>query len=262
MKPDEEFGRMRYATPFSLLACLLIASGAANAQIGLSLERVGLGLKPQVRDAADWVLGGKAAQAWLGHAAPDYSLYGGRRERLQPGLRPAESYAGIVHALAGGWAASFEAGYVPESPLAPRRYALTGQLHAALSNGQLLSVGLKYRVYDTDSAQRNGASGDTAIGTGYTLAPYRVPGVLLAPSYQLQFSYQYSAASTIGMALGRDLETFTPSFDLPGGGPRQLSLTGQYRLTPSWALSYDLLSQDAASPLRVQGLRLGVRYRF
>jgi len=37
-------------------------------------------------------------------------------------------------------------------------------------------------------------------------------------------------------------------------------------LTPSWALSYDLLSGDLAGPstLRLQGLglRFGVRYRF
>ena len=43
---------------------------------------------------------------------------------------------------------------------------------------------------------------------------------------------------------------------------RQFSFTGQHWLTPSWALSYDILSHDVASPLKLQGLRLGVRYRW
>jgi hypothetical protein len=252
---------MRYAASFSLLAALQLVCGAASAQIGLSHERTGLGLKPATRVAAEAAPGNEVVQAWQERRASDYALYGGARGVPLTGLRPAESYAGIVHALAGDWGVSLEGGYIPETLLTPRRYALTGQVHTALSDGQVLSVGLKYRVYDAEVTQRNGAA-DNLIGTGYTLAPYRLPGAMPPSSYQLQFSYQYSTASTFGLAVGRDLETYTPYFELPGSGPRQFSLTGRYSLTPSWALSYDLLSQDAMSPLRVQGLRLGVRYRF
>lgn len=254
---------MRCAASFTFMTVMLLACGTASAQAGLSLERTGLGLKPVARSPGELAFGTEAAQAWQAQLSAGYALYGGARDLPHTGLRATESYAGIVHSIAGGWGASFEAGYVPETLLAPRRYALTGQLHADLSDGRTLSVGLKYRVYDySDSAQRTSAAGDAMIGNGYTLAPYGVPGVMVAPSYQLQVSYQYSTASTFGMALGRELETFTPYFDVPGSGPRQFSVTGRYSLTPSWALSYDLLSQDATSPLRVQGLRLGVRYRF
>jgi hypothetical protein len=252
---------MRNAISFTLPAVMLLVSGVASAQVGLSLERTGLGLKPQARAATDLAFGSEAAQVWQVRGPSDYALYSGARDWLQTGLRPAESYAGIVYSFSGGWGSSLEAGYVQESLVTPRSYALTGQLHTELSDGRMLSVGLKYRVYDTD-ASRFGAAGETTIGNGYTLAPYRVPGAVLAPSYQLQFSYQHSAASTFGMAVGRDVETFTPHFDLPSSGPRQFSFTGQHWLTPSWALSYDLMSQDATSPLRMYGLRLGVRYRF
>ena len=253
---------MRRAAPFTFVAVMLLASGMAGAETGLSQGRAGLGLKPQSRNAVNGAFGGEAAQAWQARGSSNYALYGGARDLPQWELRPAESYTGIVHALTGGWAASLEMGNVPETALAPRPYSLTGQLHAELSDGRTLSVGLKYRFYDTDTAQRNGTAGESIIGNGYTLAPYRVPGATVASSYQLQFRYQYSTASTFGMALGRDLETYTPYFDLPGSGPRQFALIGRYSLTPSWALSYDLLSQDATSPLRLQGLRLGVRYRF
>jgi hypothetical protein len=62
------------------------------------------------------------------------------------------------------------------------------------------------------------------------------------------------------------MESYLSNFDPTATYPRQLSFTGQHLLTPSWALSYDLLSGDLASPspLRLQGLglRFGVRYRF
>jgi hypothetical protein len=254
---------MRYTIPYPFLAVMLLASGTASAQAGLSYERAaGLGLRHQAGGpalAADWAFGGEAAQVWQTRRSSDYALYGGARDA---GLRPAESYLGIVYALPRGWGSSLEAGHAQESPIAPRRLTLTGQVHSALSDGRMLSVGLKYRVYDADAGSRFGAAGESTIANGYTLAPYRVPGAALAPSYQLQFSYQHSAASTFGLALGRDVETFTPYYEAPGSGPRQFTFTGQHWLTPSWALSYDVLSQDAASPLRLQGLRLGVRYRF
>ncbi len=254
---------MRYAISFTLPAIMLLGSSVASAQIGLSHERYGLGLKPETRAVADWVLGGDIAQAWQAPVPSSYSLYGGVRERQQAGLQAVESYMGIVHSYSGGWGSSLEAGYAQESPVAPRSYALAGQLHAALNDTRMLSVGLKYRIYDTDAGSRFGAAGEPVNGGGYTLAPYRLPGAALAPSYQLQFSYQHNAASTYGMALGRDVETTTPYFDLPGSsGPRQFTIMGQHWLTPSWAVSYDLVSQDAMAPLRLQGLRLGVRYRF
>jgi hypothetical protein len=77
----------------------------------------------------------------------------------------------------------------------------------------------------------------------------------------LQLHYQYNPTTTFGLVLGRELETFTAGFDSPGAGSRQFSFTGQHWLTPSWALSYDVLSNDPSS-FRLQGLRLGVRYRF
>lgn len=252
---------MRGAASFSLLALLLLACNGAGAEPGLSYERAaGLGLKP-ARSAATAAPGSEVVMAWQERRSSDYALYRGSRDASISGLRPGESYLGIVHPLAGDLAVSLEGGYVPDSLLAPRRYALTGQVHAALNDGQMLSAGLKYRVYDPDAAQRAGLDGNI-IGTGYTLTPYGMPGLTPAPSYQLQFKYQYSTASSLGLVLGRDLETYTPYYDLPGSGPRQFAFTGRYLLTPSWALSYDVLSQDAMSPLRVQGLRLGVRYSF
>lgn len=257
---------MRYPYQLVLIALFALTPGAAMGQ--MSPERVaGLGLRSQtgiVSDPADLTFGGAAAQAWQTTRAFDYSLYGGAREAPNVGLRAAESYGGIAYALPGGWGSSLEAAYLQESPFSPRRYALTGQLHASFSEGRTLSLGLKYWVHDTDSGLRHGTPGEMPIGNGYTLAPSRFSGAGFAPSsYQLQMSYQHSAVSSFGLALGREVETFTPFLDTNGSNQRQVTITGQHWLTPSWALSYDLQPQDAASPLRLQGmLRLGVRYRF
>lgn len=251
---------MRISFQFALLTLLSLASGIVAAQAGLSYGGAsGVGLKPleaKIEYQSNSVLGGQAAALWQSTRPLDYALYGAREEpRL--GLRAMGSYAGIVYGLRAGWGSSLEAG-VQESPLTPRRYEVAGRLHTLLSDGGTLSVGLKYHAADPRSGLRNGFPGEHFPGNSYTLAPSRQAG----NGYSLHMSYQYSPAGSVGLALGREAETFTPLPDSFVSGPRQFSFTGQHWLTPSWALSYDVLSHDLASPLRLQGLRLGVRYRF
>ncbi len=252
----------------ALITLLAFVSGAAIGEPARTRDYVAdLGLQPRAGAAKlpDYTaFGSEAIQVWQNartSGTSEYTLYAGTRDAPRLGLRMPESYGGVVYSLPGGWGSSFEAGISQESLFAPRRYTLAGQLHTSLSQGRALSVGLKYGVYDTDAGLRYGATGDTPVNNGYTLAPWYQSGAGLAPSYQLQMSYQHSITSSFGLAVGRDVETFTPFHDPASSGPRQLAFTGQHWLTPSWALSYDLL-QDAASPLRVQGLRLGMRYRF
>ena len=256
---------MRHPLGPTLTAIALTAAALpilCSAQARLSLEQSGLGLRQQSEPAAEQPFSGEVAQFWETRHPSDFALYGGARELARIGLGPAETYGGVAYAFLRGWSSSLEAGYTPESVYAPRRYALTGQVHAALSGRRTLSVGIQYSVYDTDV----GARGDDSLANGYTLAPSRTPGASFGPGYQLRFGYQHSAFTSFGFALGREMETYSSAFDPTGAYPRQLSFTGQHWLTPSWALSYDLLSGDLASPstLRLQslGLRFGVRYRF
>lgn len=247
-------------TAIALTAAALPLLCAAQAR--LTFEQSGLGLRQQAEVAAEQPFSGEAAQFWQTRHPSDFALYGGARELARIGLGPVETYGGVAYAFPRGWGSSLEAGYTPESVFAPRRYALTGQVHTALSDRRALSVGIQYRVYDTDFGTR----GDAPLTNGYTLAPSRIPGASFAPRYQLQFGYQHSAFTSFGFALGREMETYSSAVDPTGAYPRQLSFTGQHWLTSSWALSYDLLSSDVPSPstLRLQslGLRFGVRYRF
>jgi hypothetical protein len=247
----------------SVISLALLATGAAGlcaAQSGLSPQTAGLGLRPDSRASAPLteLPGGDNPSLWQPRRS-DFTLYGGARDLPAFGLGPAEAYSGVAYALPRGWgSSSLEAAYAQESPFAPRRYALAGEVRTELgAPGRALSAGIKYRFYDTDA----GARGlEPTPLNGYSLAPSRDPG------YQLQFSYHHSAFSSFGLALGRDVETYTSSFDPTSTAPRQLTFMGQHWLTPAWGLSYDVLYNDPAnmSTLRLQGLglRLGVRYRF
>jgi hypothetical protein len=253
---------MRYSVDIMLPALLLAGCAiCAQAAGGLSIERSGIGLKrPAVVTAvsrpwrSDFALAAPAAES-------AFTTYGGLRERTRLGVASAESFGGVSYSVSERIAASLELGMIEGTALSPRRYSLLGQLQTAFASGSSMSLGLAWRVYEPDQGAHPGAGFDTAPANGYALVPVRTPGTGLGPSYQLQLHYHYNPTTTFGLVLGRELETFTAGFDSPAAGPRQFSFTGQHWLTPSWALSYDVLSNDPSS-FRLQGLRLGVRYRF
>lgn len=254
---------MRCSLNFILAALLLAGTAQAFAAGGLSMERAGLGLR-QPASAAD----STSTRAWRSEfslptpAAEDATtVYGGLRDRTRLGLMAPESFGGVAYAFSDRIGASLELGMMEGTALEPRRYSLSGQLQTAFDSGSSLSIGVAWRVYEPDHGARPGGALDMAPINGYSLVPVRAPGTGLGPSYQLQLYYHYNPATTFGLVLGRELETFTAGFASPGAGSRQFSFTSQHWLTPSWALSYDVLANDPSSP-RLQGLRLGVRYRF
>ena len=261
---------MRNPSKFSVrLAVALALSAVASASVaqsGLMTERFGLGLKARTDSSVVPVnaeYGPESIQAWQSTRPPQVALIGGVRDAPRMGLRAVESFGGIAYMARSGWGSSLEAGFAQDAPESARRYSFGGQMHTALSNGRSLSVGLKYSVFDTDSGARPVLSGEGPAAHAYTLAPLYTSGAAFGPSYQVQMSYQHSSTSAFGLALGREVETYTPYQDASSAG-RQLTFMGQHWLTPSWALSYDVLTSDLANPLRLQGvgLRLGVRYRF
>lgn len=234
--------------------CAIAVTGVAAAQIGLGNDRGGLGLRPSNPDptaAPGTVFTGRQPSSL------DYELYRGVREVPRAGSLASETFSGVTYSLSRRWESSLEAGVVPESASAPRRYSLAGQLGTALSGGQSVSVGLKFRHYDTTSGVQPYRALQSGIGGAYALTPST-----LDSSYEVRLNYRYSGSSSFGLALGRDLETLTPGLDSAANGERQLMFTGQHWLTPSWGLTYDLLSDEPGMSMRVQGLRLGVRYRF
>lgn len=243
---------MRYAAQILIAVSSIAIAGLAAAQIGLWSDSAGLGLRPSGAVATE-TPGDPYAAAQV--SSPDFTLYRGTRDTQRLGVVSSENYSGVTYPLSRRWGSSFEAGVIPESMSAPRRYSLSGEVGAALAKDHSLSVGLKLRHYDSASAIQpySALSG----GNGYALAPSTFDS-----SYEVRLNYRYGESSSFGFALGRDLEALTPGLASPLNGDRQLMFTGQHALTPNWGLTYDLLSDDPGLSMRVQGVRLGVRYRF
>ncbi len=235
--------------------CAVTLTGAAAAQIGLWNDRGGVGLRPSTPEAP--ASSGSSLSGTQPSPSRHYELYRGVREVPRAGSPAPEAYSGVAYSLSRRWESSLEAGVVPESASVPRRYSLAGELGTALSGGQSVGVGLKFRQYDTTSGTLPYGALRGGVDSAYALVPSA-----LDSSYEVRLNYRYGVSSSVGLALGRDLETLTPGLDSPANGERQLMFTGQHWLTPSWGLTYDLLSDEPGNSMRVQGLRLGVRYRF
>ena len=262
--------RIHSATVLALQAVFALGAFSVSifsiAQTGLWDDRGGLGLRQPYGESSAASARSPENQSLRDQpsASQDYKLYSGVRELPRLGTSASESYGGVEYSISRKWGSSLEVGVAPETAAAPRRYSLAGRLQTTLSGGSGVSLGLKYRQYEPGSAFRGGRYVGDPAGPlrGDELTPGVAPGLYSGPSYEVRLRYRYSPSSTFGLALGRDLESSMPSLDPAYNGERQLMFTGQHWLTPSWGLSYDLLSDDPGGSLRVQGLRLGVRYRF
>ena len=239
---------------FAGLGAITLA-GLAAAQAGLWSDRGGVGLRPSLPQSS--AAQGSPYTDWQDPSSRDFELYRGTRQLQRSGVVSSEAYSGVTYSPSRRWGSSFEAGVVPESVTAPRRYSLAGEVGTALAKGQAVSVGLKLRQYDPAYGTEPYSALRSGIGNGYALTPSTIDS-----SYEVRLNYRYGETSSLGLALGRDLETVTPGLDSPGNGDRQFMLTGQHALSTNWGLTYDLLSDEPSLSMRVQGVRLGLRYRF
>lgn len=101
----------------------------------------------------------------------------------------------------------------------------------------------------------------------YTLSSGRADGGATATSHRLQFSYFYSARSSVGLSYttGRVFDSALPLSGLTGMTPVETSnygVTGEHWFTPSWSINYNALLEDhGVDGLRPE-IRLGLRLRF
>jgi hypothetical protein len=101
----------------------------------------------------------------------------------------------------------------------------------------------------------------------YTLSSGRADGGATATSHRLQFSYFYSARSSVGLSYttGRVFDPALPLSGLTGMTPVETSnygVMGEHWFTPSWSINYNALLEDhGVDGLRPE-IRLGLRLRF
>lgn len=146
------------------------------------------------------------------------------------------------------------------------RYTLHTSLARKLPGGWGIGLGMRQREYNFGGANLFALSAQRAFGSfrsAYTLYSNVAEGSHLGSAHRFEVSYLYGDRNTIGLSFttGRDVENFGPPATLLAGDVRDWSLSGRHWLSPNWALTYDVMSQE--QPLaRRQGLRLGVSRSF
>jgi YaiO family outer membrane protein len=147
------------------------------------------------------------------------------------------------------------------------RYTLSSQISHALPGGWGLGLGVRQNEYSYITTNLLSFSAEHAWGNlrgGYTLYSSRADGSGLGSAHRFQVSYAYGERNSVGLAytVGRDVENPALALGMQLADVRDLTLSGRHWLTPNWALTYDLLSQEHAYLNRRQGLRLGVSRSF
>jgi YaiO family outer membrane protein len=147
------------------------------------------------------------------------------------------------------------------------RYTLTNQVMRALPGGWGLGFGVRQTEYNFATANLLSLSAERNWGSfrsAYTLFANRADGAGLGSTHRFEVSYLYGERNVIGLSYttGRDLEYGGLPIGLSTPDVRDWTLSGRHWLSPNWALTYDLLSQDQGNFYRRPGLRLGVSRSF
>lgn len=147
------------------------------------------------------------------------------------------------------------------------RYTLSNQLSRGSSSGWGMGLGVRQREYSYVTTNLVSVSAEHAWGnlrSGYTMYSNRADGSALGSAQRFQVSYAYGDRNSVGLAYttGRDVENPALTLGLQPADVRDWSLSGRHWLSPNWALTYDVLSQEHAYLARRQGLRLGVSRSF
>lgn len=194
--------------------------------------------------------------------SPRLSNFGGTFETRQSSANDIDFALGLHRPTGQNIAALAERNIHTLHDAVPR-YTLFTHAEQALPGGWGLGFGVRHREYNfaTSSLVALSASGNWGSWrSGYTLFSDSSGG----STRRMRVSYSYGERNTIGLAYttGRDIETPSVPLGLQLQDVRDWTLSGRHWLSPSWALTYDVLSQEQNGHYRRQGLRFGVRGSF
>ena len=202
----------------------------------------------------------------LDRLAPRLSLYGGTLETRRFNANNLRFSTARYRPLS---QPSIELSQSSRNPLhdALPKYTLYNQVTRALPGGWGLSFGVRQSEYNFASANLLSLSAERYFGnfrSAYTLYSSRADGSALGSAHRFQLDYLYGERNTVGLAYttGRDIDHPGLGIGLQSNDVRDLMLSGRHWLSPNWAVTYDVLSQEQGTLIKRQGLRLGVSRSF
>jgi YaiO family outer membrane protein len=142
-----------------------------------------------------------------------------------------------------------------------------GELQKILPGGWGLGLGMRHNEYTSTASNVVSLLAERYWGNfrgAYTLYSGSPEGASSAASHRLQLSYYYADRSSVGLSYsnGREVENLGSPRGVIATDVLNWTVNGQHWLTPSWALTYDLVYHEQGDFYRRQGLRLGVRRSF
>jgi YaiO family outer membrane protein len=232
------------------------------------------GLKPPRDDAASsaqYALTGrgpalKRADDDTLPISPRLFLSGGTFQSRRFTTADADFRFGLHQPVGQNIAALAESGVQTVHDVVPRQTSYS-QFTQTLPGGWGLGFGVRQTEYNFATANLLSFSAERSFGNfrgAYTLYSSRAEGATLGSTHRFEVSYLYGERNTVGLSYttGRDIESVALPAGLSVSDVRDWSLSGRHWLSPNWALTYDVLSQEQGPLYRRQGLRLGVSRSF
>jgi hypothetical protein len=207
------------------------------------------------------------------------------------GLNSPESTGGYWRPLSESLSSLVETSVVPGS-LGGAERSVLGQLGAQFGKGWGLQAGIRHSEIGVplpDAMGTRSGLGLTALPPmspgptlgadlgmltferswdryrgAYTLSSGRADGGTVATSHRLQFSYFYSARSSVGLsyATGRFFDTTIPLSGMTPVESTNVGVIGEHWFSPSWAINYNALLEDRGVEGLKPEIRVGLRLRF
>jgi YaiO family outer membrane protein len=198
--------------------------------------------------------------------APRLTLYGGTFQTLQFRHVDDTTVSSGIYRPIGGSVSPLGGGNMNAPHDLFPKYSLYTRVSHSLPGGWGLGFGVRQSEYSFATTNLLSVSAERYFGSfrgAYTLYANRSEGSTLGSARRVQVDYMYGERNTVGLAYttGRDMEMPGPALGLPYSDVRDLVLSGRHWISPNWALTYDVLSQEQALVKR-QGLRLGVSRSF
>jgi hypothetical protein len=207
------------------------------------------------------------------------------------GANAPETTGGYWHPLSQRLSSLVETTVVPGT-LGGAERSVLGQLGTQFGNGWGLQAGIRHSEMGVplpESQNGRGGLGLTALppmtmGTAvggdlgmvtferfwdryrgaYTVSSGRADGGASATSHRLEFSYFYSARSSVGLSYtaGRPFDPAVPLNSMTPVETNNLGVVGEHWFTPSWGINYNALLEDRGIEGLKPEIRLGLRVRF
>lgn len=254
---------MRTALAVCCAAVVGLNAAAVVAAEGSSLR----GLKPPPEESGNVAASASGSLDVMPDSSARLLLEGGHTyETQRTGTGPFDLRTSL-HQPAGQNIASLADTYSNAFYEALPRYTLSSEITRPLPGGWGLGLGVRQNEYSYITTNLLSFSADHAWGNlrgGYTLYSSRADGSGLGSAHRFRVSYAYGERNSVGLAytVGRDVENPALTLGMPLADVRDWSLSGRHWLSPNWALTYDVLSQEHAYLNKRQGLRLGVSRSF